>query len=370
MKIFVSSLISGLEPFRAAVREAIKTLGHEPIMAEDFVAQPNTPQVACLSQVRQADLVVLLLGGRYGHPQGSSGVAPTHEEYLAGRGTRPILLFVQEGVDRDPEQKSFLEEVQGWQGGLFREGFGTPEELRQRVIRALHHYELAHATRPIDPAALREAAASIARVAAGGRQIREPVLNVAIVGNFSRAILRPAELEAQQLADALQQQAQFGQHKVLDKTKGVETAVEGNALVLRQDSGARIQLTEEGVIALHVPLGAPEISRSGFALFAIIEERVVACLASAISYADWMLQRVDPTQQITHVGVAASIEASQHLGWRTQAEQDASPNSGTMRMGNGPDEPVVVDRPRAALYFDAARLAEDLMVPLRRQRKR
>ena len=30
--------------------------------------------------------------------------------------------------------------------------------------------------------------------------------------------------------------------------------------------------------------------------------------------------------------------------------------------------PVCVDRPQAALRFDAARLAEDLMVPLRRQR--
>ena len=58
-----------------------------------------------------------------------------------------------------------------------------------------------------------------------------------------------------------------------------------------------------------------------------------------------------------------------HLGWRTQAEQDASPSSGTMRMGEAPARPSVLDRPRAAMKFDAARLAEDLMVPLRRQWK-
>ena len=39
MKIFISSLIKGFEPFRAAARAAVKTLRHEAIMAEDFAAQ-------------------------------------------------------------------------------------------------------------------------------------------------------------------------------------------------------------------------------------------------------------------------------------------------------------------------------------------
>ena len=33
MKIFISSLITGMEPTRAAAREAVETLRHEPIMA-------------------------------------------------------------------------------------------------------------------------------------------------------------------------------------------------------------------------------------------------------------------------------------------------------------------------------------------------
>lgn len=55
---------------------------------------------------------------------------------------------------------------------------------------------------------------------------------------------------------------------------------------------------------------------------------------------------------------------------RTQAEQDASPNSGTMRMASGQKSPTCsTDRPRAALRFQPAELAEDLTVPLRRQMK-
>jgi hypothetical protein len=38
MKIFVSSLITDMEPFRAAARGAIIQLGHEPVMAEDLGA--------------------------------------------------------------------------------------------------------------------------------------------------------------------------------------------------------------------------------------------------------------------------------------------------------------------------------------------
>ncbi|WP_427149129.1 DUF4062 domain-containing protein [Rhizobium leguminosarum] len=34
MKIFISSLISGMEPIRAVAREAVEQLGHKPVMAD------------------------------------------------------------------------------------------------------------------------------------------------------------------------------------------------------------------------------------------------------------------------------------------------------------------------------------------------
>jgi hypothetical protein len=34
MKIFISSIISGMEPFRAAAREAVEQLGHMPVSRE------------------------------------------------------------------------------------------------------------------------------------------------------------------------------------------------------------------------------------------------------------------------------------------------------------------------------------------------
>ena len=66
MEVFVSSLISGMEEDRAAVRRAIERLGHRAVMAEDFGARPDSPQVACLRELRRSDAVVLVLGARYG----------------------------------------------------------------------------------------------------------------------------------------------------------------------------------------------------------------------------------------------------------------------------------------------------------------
>lgn len=90
MKVFISSLIAGFEPFREAVRSAVTTLRHEPVMAEDFGARPSSPQVACLSGLREADAVVLVLGDRYGAVQ-ASGLSATHEEYREAQGRKPVI---------------------------------------------------------------------------------------------------------------------------------------------------------------------------------------------------------------------------------------------------------------------------------------
>ncbi|MBW4025193.1 MAG: DUF4062 domain-containing protein [Proteobacteria bacterium] len=65
MKIFVSSLITGMEAERAAVVGAVRALGHDAVTAETFGARAESPQVACLAGVRGSDCVVLVLGDRY-----------------------------------------------------------------------------------------------------------------------------------------------------------------------------------------------------------------------------------------------------------------------------------------------------------------
>jgi hypothetical protein len=210
MKVFISSLIGGFEPMRASARAAVTTLRHEAVMAEDFGAQPNSPQVACLTGVRDADLVVLILGDRYGSVQGTSGVSPTHEEYLEARDTKPVLVFVQESIEREPLQAKFVTDVQAWQSGAFRSGFGTAEELKDKVTQAIHDYQLAHATGPLDLMALTSAATGMLAAQDRRHQGSAPLLNVAVAAGPVRRTLRPAELEQPSLVAALHQQALFG----------------------------------------------------------------------------------------------------------------------------------------------------------------
>src|SRR3954453_18971198 len=113
MKFFISSLISGFEPYRAAVAGVVKALRHESVMAEDFGALPSSPQIACLDGVRQSDLVLLILGENYGAVQ-PSGVSATHEEFIEAKDRKQVLAFVQEGITREARQAAFVQEVQAW----------------------------------------------------------------------------------------------------------------------------------------------------------------------------------------------------------------------------------------------------------------
>lgn len=370
MKIFVSSLISGFESFRAATRSAITTLRHEAVMAEDFGARPDSPQIACLREVRECDVVVLILGERYGTVQDASGLAPTHEEFREARDRKPVFVFVQEGVQREPQQEKFVSEVEAWDNGYFRGGFRSADQLREAVTRALHDHQLANAAGPLDPATLVKAAeAQIPRLRRNQRA-DTPTLHLSIAGGPAQRILRPAQLEAPELGEFIQQQAQFGTQRIFDKAKGTHEEIEGDTLLLVQEGGATLGLNEGGALLLSLPLeDSTKRQRHGYSLFAIIEESVMRQLASGLGFANLLLDHIDGVQRLTHVAIAASIESSDYMGWRTQAEQDASPNSGTMRMGDEELPPVHLHVPRAKLRMVAQELAEDLTVKLRRQRK-
>jgi hypothetical protein len=370
MKVFISSLISGFEPFRAAAREAALTLRHQPIMAEDFGAKADSPQMACLGGLQSADLVVLIMGARYGYVQGSSGVSPTHEEYLEARDTKPILMYVQEGVERDEQQTKFLSEAQAWQGGQFRAAFMNAEELGRMIVRDLHDYELSHASGPLDARSLGAAAVEMLPSNRRNGQGGSPSLSVAMMPGPPRKALRPAQLEDPALTDDIHRQALFGEPRLFDKSKGIKGAVEAGVLVIEQERGARIELGEGGAVVLRLPLNRDSVSRDSFSSsFALIQEDVERELATAMGYLNWLLERIDPTRRLSHVALAASIDAAEHMGWRTLAEQAASPNSGTMRMGRGEGSPALVDLPRAELRLQPQLAVKDLTVSLRRTRQ-
>jgi Domain of unknown function (DUF4062) len=236
VKIFISSLVTGMEQIRRAARAAVLALGHQPIMAEDFGARTSSPQVACLDELRQADAVVLILGQRYGAAQ-PSGLSATHEEYREARGRKTVLAFVQEGVERMPDQDSFVREVQSWEGGSFRAGFSGPEDLQPAITRALHNWQLAIAVGPLDPQDMLNRARALIPPEQRGSFSGITSLVVAIVGGPTQPVLRPIEIESAALAQDLLQAALFGPQRIFDPANGSSNTVKGHTLILEQDRG-------------------------------------------------------------------------------------------------------------------------------------
>lgn len=364
MKIFISSLITGMEAIRAAAKEAVEELGHQPVMAEQFVASPNSPQVACLQGLRQSGLVILILGEHYGATQ-PSGLSATHEEYREARDRYPVIAFVQEGVDRDPEEKQFVTEVQAWASGLFRGGFTKPEQLKAMITRAVHEWEIANAAGPLDANEMLTRALGLLPKSERDRGSYQQGMQlvVSIAAGPAQTIIRPADIERPEFGDQLAQLALFGKAKIFDLGKPTTNRIEDHALVLTQGKGSEFMIDPMGGMRFTLAM-----DRQGHGPI-VIEEHVQQHLASALAFGAALLDQIDPTQRLTHIVIAATLNARDSIVWRTQREQDASPASYNMGFGQPERKPVHLSppqRPRAVLHHEATQLVEDFTTLLRR----
>jgi len=367
MKVFISSVISGFDEYRDAAARACQTLRHQPLRAEDFGAKVGTPQQVCLAGVRGADIVVLILGAKYGEPQ-PSGFSATHEEFREARERSRVLAFVQEGVTREPRQEQFVKEAQQWGAGLYTASFKTAEELRDAVIEGLHREELARATGVVDEGEILKRALKF--LPDQGRTFREPSLCVVATAGPRQQILRPAELDRDALQKQLMKEALLGDLAVLDPAQGSQAKVTGNQLAIAQDDNS-LTIDQLGSVRIIQALRGEELGMA-FGL-ALIEEDIQDHIQSALLYINWVWDLIDSTGKLTHAVPIVSILNAGYRGWKTREEQRRDPNRGFMNMNN--EEAVTVQltppsRPRPALKMQAAELAEDFTTLLRREVKK
>lgn len=365
MKIFVSSVISGYESFREAAAKAIETLGHEAVRAEQFQASAASPQQACLAQVRSSDLVVVLLGQRYGTPQ-TSGMSATHDEYLEARDSKPILAFIQEGIEPEVAQAALIEEVQSWSAGHLTAKFHDADDLYAQVIRAIHEFDLAESAGPADEDEMAERVNRVVTTPKSGVIGGIATLEIVVVPGPKRQVMRPSEVEAGDLARELQQMAFFGKHPVLASTESTDIGIRDGALVLAQASGG-ILVDELGDIAINQPL--EKGGRGRLAIPSLIEEDIAEMLTGGLGFASEVLDRIDPMTRLTDVVVAAQVLNAGYMPWRTRAEHSASPSAAQMGSGTGGSLVLLSPRhrKRGALAQDPYSIADDFIVLLRRQ---
>lgn len=363
MRVFISSLISGFESLRAGAAAAIATLGDEVIRAEDFQASPDSPQQSCLAGVRESEAVVLVLGDRYVQ---QSGLSATHEEYREAREIRPVLVFIHRNGHPEPKQLEFIREVQGWERGHFTVEFSDVDDLRGRVTRALHDFALANESSPLNETELLERARSL--LPTQHRSDRAAVF-VAVAPGPVRAVLRPAELDDEQLHRFLLAEALTGDDAILTPAAGTDVTVAGDTIQLSQAQAERIlSIDESGRVLIARPAVENDGWRSG--LPSIIEEDIVAIIESALRFTAGLLDRVDQPRRLTHVAPVVAVIGAGYLPWRTRAEQQANPNSAGVGLGSSGDVVVSLTPPvrrRPALVHDTPSLARDFAVRIRRE---
>src|SRR2546422_11690805 len=90
VKVFVSSVIKGMESFREAAHQAIEGMSMATLNFEAFPASPSGPGKAALDEVRNADIFVQLIG--------EDVSAIVEEEYETALNFLPdrILVFVKD----------------------------------------------------------------------------------------------------------------------------------------------------------------------------------------------------------------------------------------------------------------------------------
>jgi hypothetical protein len=99
--IFISSTIADLQYLRDGLRDAVNDLRYHPVMSEHGEVgylRPTTAADACYRTVEQCQMVVLIIGKRYGSI-GSDGLSVTHKEYRAAQLSQiPTITFVEPQV--------------------------------------------------------------------------------------------------------------------------------------------------------------------------------------------------------------------------------------------------------------------------------
>ena len=161
--VFISSTAEDLKDYRLAARDAVLAVGLRPEMQEYFAASGGPPLSECLDRVSPCDLVVALVAHRYGWvPPGDSKSitwlecekgkdvlvflldkdakwpAELKESYRSaaasedGTATPELIAEVTRNVSKLKEFRQWLEK------GRSRATFTSPDDLKAKVIQALH----------------------------------------------------------------------------------------------------------------------------------------------------------------------------------------------------------------------------------------
>jgi Domain of unknown function (DUF4062) len=154
VKIYISSTFRDLREHRAAVDRNLRSMGHDVIGMEQYVAEGGRPLQRCLADVEAADIYVLLLGWRYGYRPtecNPNHLSITELEYQHAKRltTKPILAFLldpetpwppsaMDSASGDTDAAAAISRFRADVGADYIIGmYTTPDDLASRVSAAV-----------------------------------------------------------------------------------------------------------------------------------------------------------------------------------------------------------------------------------------
>jgi hypothetical protein len=101
-RVFISSTCYDLKHIRENLKFFVRNLGYEPVLSEEggiFYDPRMHAHEACVTEVPACQVLVLIIGGRYGSPYLESDSSVTNEEYKSAVNAKiPIFALVERGV--------------------------------------------------------------------------------------------------------------------------------------------------------------------------------------------------------------------------------------------------------------------------------
>lgn len=200
-RVFVSSIQRDFEDLREVAKAAVESFGLFPVMAEMTPASARPSRDTLLGLVRGCDVVLLLVGARYGET-GESGFSPTEDEFNAAVAAGiPVIPLIQD-AERESAQQDFIGRLRGsWESGYYAPTFTDRHDLTLRVVAALRaHFdqEQDSQARPAATERLMELATEPTGYGSQGSMAR---LSLVVIGQ--PLLLDALALEDSKLADEL-----------------------------------------------------------------------------------------------------------------------------------------------------------------------
>ncbi len=140
LKIFISSVQNEFANERTELasyfrRDPLLGTFFEPFIFEEVPANTNSPGKVYLSEVKDSDIYIGLLGASYGF-EDERGVSPTEREYDQAKAERiPRWIFIKDivGADRHPNELALIRKIEQ---DVSRKKFSTIDSLKKEVYRS------------------------------------------------------------------------------------------------------------------------------------------------------------------------------------------------------------------------------------------